>query len=54
MVSNIKVGGAEESRATDVLGNVYEYFLEQFALAEGKKGGAILHTALVWFASWYG
>ena len=38
MVSNIKVGGAE-SRATDVLGNVYEYFLEQFALAEGRKGG---------------
>ncbi len=38
MVSNIKVGGAKE-RATDVLGNVYEYFLEQFALAEGRKGG---------------
>ena len=38
MVSNIKVGGAE-ARATDVLGNVYEYFLEQFALAEGRKGG---------------
>ena len=45
MVSNIKLGGAE-ARATDVLGNVYEYFLEQFALAEGKKGGRILHTAL--------
>ena len=38
MVSNIKVGGAE-ARATDVLGNVYEYFLEQFALSEGRKGG---------------
>ncbi len=38
LVSNIKVGGAEE-RATDVLGSVYEYFLEQFALAEGRKGG---------------
>ena len=38
MVSNIKVGGAE-ARATDVLGNVYEYFLEQFAIAEGRKGG---------------
>ena len=38
MVSNIMVGGAE-ARATDVLGNVYEYFLEQFALAEGRKGG---------------
>ena len=38
LVSNIKVGGAE-ARATDVLGGVYEYFLEQFALAEGRKGG---------------
>ena len=38
MVSNIEVGGAE-ARATDVLGNVYEYFLEQFALAKGRKGG---------------
>ena len=38
LVSNIKVGGAAE-RATDVLGEVYEYFLEQFALAEGRKGG---------------
>ena len=33
-----QVGGAE-ARATDVLGRVYEYFLEQFALAEGRKGG---------------
>ena len=38
LVSNIQVGGAE-ARATDVLGEVYEYFLEQFALAEGRKGG---------------
>ena len=38
MVSNIEVGGAK-ARATDVLGEVYEYFLEQFALAEGRKGG---------------
>ena len=38
LVSNIKLGGAD-ARATDVLGNVYEYFLEQFALAEGRKGG---------------
>ena len=37
-VSNIKVGGAE-AQATDVLGQVYEYFLEQFAIAEGRKGG---------------
>src|SRR6185312_15374055 len=38
LVSNIKVGDAE-SRSKDVLGRVYEYFLSQFASAEGKKGG---------------
>src|SRR5437588_2679181 len=38
LVSNIKVGDAD-SQAKDVLGRVYEYFLSQFASAEGKKGG---------------
>jgi len=38
MISNIKVGD-EASRAKDVLGRVYEYFLSEFASAEGKKGG---------------
>jgi type I restriction enzyme M protein len=38
LVSNIKVGD-QESRSKDVLGRVYEYFLSQFASAEGKKGG---------------
>ena len=38
LVSNIKIGDAE-SRSKDVLGRVYEYFLSQFASAEGKKGG---------------
>jgi type I restriction enzyme M protein len=38
LISNIRVGD-EESRAKDVLGRVYEYFLSQFASAEGKKGG---------------
>ncbi|MGV3531885.1 MAG: type I restriction-modification system subunit M, partial [Chthoniobacteraceae bacterium] len=28
-----------ELHAKDILGHVYEYFLGQFALAEGKKGG---------------
>ena len=41
MVSNIRVGD-EEARAKDVLGRVYEYFLEKFALAEGRKGGEFL------------
>ncbi len=31
--------GSEEARARDVLGEVYEYFLEKFALAEGRRGG---------------
>lgn len=31
--------GTEASRSQDILGRVYEYFLGQFALAEGKKGG---------------
>ena len=30
---------SEEDKAKDVLGEVYEYFLGQFATAEGKKGG---------------
>jgi type I restriction enzyme M protein len=38
MISNIRIGD-EASRAKDVLGRVYEYFLSQFASAEGKKGG---------------
>ena len=38
LVGNIQVGDAE-ARSTDVLGRVYEYFLSQFAGAEGKKGG---------------
>lgn len=31
--------GTMEARNKDVLGKVYEYFLGEFALAEGKKGG---------------
>ncbi len=31
--------GTEEHRSKDILGRVYEYFLGEFALAEGKKGG---------------
>ena len=38
MITNIKIGDAA-SRSRDVLGHVYEYFLNQFASAEGKKGG---------------
>jgi type I restriction enzyme M protein len=38
LISNVRVGDAE-SRSKDVLGRIYEYFLSQFASAEGKKGG---------------
>ena len=38
MIGNIRIGDAE-ARSRDVLGRVYEYFLSQFASAEGKKGG---------------
>ena len=31
--------GDKENRSKDILGRVYEYFLAQFASAEGKKGG---------------
>jgi len=31
--------GDKENRSKDILGRVYEYFLGQFADAEGKKGG---------------
>lgn len=31
--------GTKESQSKDVLGRVFEYFLGEFALAEGKKGG---------------
>jgi type I restriction enzyme M protein len=38
LVSNIGLGD-EESRSKDVLGRVYEYFLSQFASAEGRQSG---------------
>ena len=38
LITNIEVG-TDQARSTDVLGRVYEYFLSQFAEAEGKKGG---------------
>ncbi len=38
MIGNVRVGDAE-ARSRDVLGRVYEYFLSQFASAEGKRGG---------------
>ncbi len=37
-IGNIALGDIKEQSA-DVLGHVFEYFLGEFALAEGKKGG---------------
>lgn len=41
------IGFGEGHRAKDVLGEVYEYFLGQFASAEGKKGGQFYTPASV-------
>ncbi len=38
LISRIGLGD-KENRSRDILGRVYEYFLGQFASAEGKKGG---------------
>jgi len=38
LISNIALGDAK-ARSADILGHVFEYFLGEFALAEGKKGG---------------
>jgi type I restriction enzyme M protein len=38
LIGTIALGTAE-AQSKDMLGQVYEYFLGQFALAEGKKGG---------------
>ena len=38
LVGNIALGDAK-ARSADILGHVFEYFLGEFALAEGKQGG---------------
>ena len=38
LIGKIALGDAK-SRSADILGHVFEYFLGEFALAEGKKGG---------------
>jgi type I restriction enzyme M protein len=39
--------GTKEAQSKDVLGRVFEYFLGEFALAEGKKGGQFYTPASV-------
>ena len=41
------IGFGDKDKAKDVLGQVYEYFLGQFATAEGKKGGQFYTPASV-------
>lgn len=46
LVSGITLGSPED-RAKDTLGRVYEYFLSQFASAEGKRGGQFYTPSIV-------
>ena len=46
LFSNLDVGGREH-RSRDVLGQVYEYFLAEFAGSEGKQGGEFYTPAPV-------
>lgn len=47
LIGNIALGD-EASKSKDLLGRVYEYFLGQFALAEGRKAGSFFTpTAIV-------
>ncbi len=39
--------GTKEAQSKDLLGRVFEYFLGEFALAEGKKGGQFYTPASV-------
>jgi type I restriction enzyme M protein len=46
--------GDKENRAKDILGRVYEYFLTQFASAEGKNGGQFYTPSCeCWWKCWH-
>ncbi len=47
LIGTIGLGDAA-NRSRDILGRVYEYFLGQFASAEGKKGGELLRQDVRW------
>ncbi len=47
LLSDARFTGHEGKTARDVLGEVYEYFLEKFARAEGKRGGEFYTPASV-------
>jgi type I restriction enzyme M protein len=50
LIGNIGLGDYE-NRSKDILGRVYEYFLSQFASAEGKKVASFIHRATL-FSCW--
>jgi type I restriction enzyme M protein len=45
LFTSARFSGQGASRARDLLGEVYEYFLEKFARAEGKRGGEFFTPA---------
>ncbi|MGL5863706.1 MAG: type I restriction-modification system subunit M, partial [Phycicoccus sp.] len=47
LFNNARFSRQGEGRARDLLGEVYEYFLEKFARAEGKRGGEFYTPASV-------
>ncbi|MBI1758928.1 MAG: SAM-dependent DNA methyltransferase [Actinobacteria bacterium] len=47
LISDARFTGHDDRPARDVLGEVYEYFLEKFARAEGKRGGEFYTPASV-------
>jgi type I restriction enzyme M protein len=47
LISAVSFTGNAAKRARDVLGEAYEYFLEMFARAEGKRGGEFYTPASV-------
>jgi type I restriction enzyme M protein len=47
LISDARFTGHGDKSARDVLGEVYEYFLEKFARAEGKRGGEFYTPATV-------
>ncbi len=47
LISAARFTGHDDMPARDVLGEVYEYFLDKFAKAEGKRGGEFYTPASV-------
>jgi len=43
LIDDVRLGGTSDRSARDVQGQVYEYLLDRFARAEGKRGGEF-HT----------